>query len=142
MILLLLPWSGCEAENNQEIIQTQTNSGGWEQEWIGGFGRILDVEYSPDASRIVVAGSSVIHILNASTYGIEKQLSSPNRKIYSAAFSPDGNRIVSADGTGNVEIWYNYEEEKTFSVSNNAVLSVCWSPDGKRIATGDDEGHI
>ena len=142
MILPLLPWSRCDGENNQEGIQTQTNSGGWEQEWIGGFGIIRDITYSQDGSKIAVAGSSVVHILNASTYEIEKQLSGPNRKIYSAAFSPDGNRIASADGIGNVEIWDNYEEEKVFSVSNISVLSVCWSPDGNRIATGDDEGHL
>jgi len=142
MILPLLSWSGCEAESNQETIQSKTNLGGWEQEWIGGFGRILDVEYSHDGSRIAVTGSSVIHILNASTYEIEKQLSGPTRKIYCAAFSPDGNRIASADGIGNVEIWHSYEKEKTFSVSSNTVLSVCWSPDGKKIVTGDDDGHL
>jgi len=142
MVLPLLSCSGCNGENNHGSIQSQANLGGWEQEWIGGFGIIRNIIYSPDGSMIVVAGSSVIHILNATTYEIEKQLSGPTRKIYSVAFSPDGNRIASADGIGDVEIWYNNEEEKIFSVSNNSVLSVCWSPDGNRIATGDDEGHL
>jgi len=142
MVLPLLPYWECSGENNQGNIQTQTNLGGWEQEWIGGFGRIIYVEYSSDGSRIAVAGSSVVHVLNTSTYEIEKQLSGTARKIYSVAFSPDGNRIASADGIGKVEIWYDYEKEKTFSVSNNAVLSVCWSPDGKKIVTGDDDGHL
>ncbi|MCW3054409.1 MAG: hypothetical protein JWN14_3579, partial [Chthonomonadales bacterium] len=58
--------------------------------------------------------------------------------VLSAAFSPDGKRIVTGSGDNTAKVW-NADTGKnplTLKGHMNAVTSVAFSPDGKRIVTG------
>ncbi|MCG2826111.1 MAG: hypothetical protein L6265_05915, partial [Thermoplasmatales archaeon] len=131
----------CQTENNQNNVQTQVSSGGWEQEWVGGFGIIRDLKYAEN-NQLFVAGSSVIHIINTSTYKTEKQLFGHTARIQCVALSQDNNRLASASADSTVKIWDMDKVVKSFTISMHAALSVDWSSDGNKIATGADDSRL
>jgi len=77
-----------------------------------------------------------------------QQLPVPNDQagpVFSASFSPDGTRIVTASDDGTAQIW-NAETAKTgatlitFEGHTGPILGAAFSPDGMRIVTGSDDG--
>lgn len=61
--------------------------------------------------------------------------------VFSAAWSPDGTRIVSADESGSVQVWdaTTGTLKLTYQGDPSGISAVAWSPDGSRIAlTGSD----
>jgi len=63
--------------------------------------------------------------------------------VYSAAFSPDGTRIVSA-WDRNIKVWdsANGNELMDLQGHDKRVMSVAFSPDGKRIISGSKDNTI
>ncbi|MGA2256845.1 MAG: protein kinase, partial [Thermoguttaceae bacterium] len=61
--------------------------------------------------------------------------------VYSAAWSPDGNRLASVGNGGTIQIWSAATGQEIFKFSaGNPLYAVAWSPDGKRLATGSRDG--
>ncbi len=58
--------------------------------------------------------------------------------VYSAAFSPDGTRIVTASKDNTARIWdvFTGATVMTLRGHEGAVRSVAFSPDGRRVVTG------
>ena len=68
----------------------------------------------------------------------------PNQE-FSAAWSPDGTRIVSAGAGSVIEVWDARTSSRLFTMNSNGATSVfraAWSPDGSKIASGDSTGNI
>jgi len=61
-----------------------------------------------------------------------------SNRIFAAAWSPDGKRIVSGDIEGLVKVWdvSTGQTIRSYRGHTNYVFAVAWSPDGQRIATG------
>jgi WD40 repeat protein len=61
--------------------------------------------------------------------------------IWSAAFSPDGRRIVTASKDLTARIWDSASGRELFTLKehSNTIFSVAFSPDGKRIVTGSQD---
>jgi WD40 repeat protein len=76
-------------------------------------------------------------IWDAATGGEIKGLRGHRTVVYSAAFSPDGTRIVTASGDGTARIWdaATGSEIKVLRGHQNIVWSAAFSPDGTRIVT-------
>jgi len=67
-----------------------------------------------------------------------KTLRGHRRGVYSAAFSPDGQRIVTGSWDNTAKVWDAASGTNLFTLTghNNYVYSVAFSPDGQRIVTG------
>ncbi len=61
--------------------------------------------------------------------------------VYSASFSPDGSRIVTASQDKTAKVWdaKSGAEVLTLKGHTGAVHSASFSPDGSRIVTGSDD---
>lgn len=100
--------------------------------------------WSPDSSRLAIAGSRDVEICNASTRRkiLSYPISLPSGTSQSSkvvAWSPDGNTIASAvakDGHS-LQFWNaNTGEPLHYFVGSKPDVAV-WSPDGRMIATGN-----
>ncbi|MBE7504188.1 MAG: protein kinase [Verrucomicrobiales bacterium] len=62
-------------------------------------------------------------------------------RLWSAAFSPDGRRMVSASEDGTAKVWdlATGQELLTLVGHEDSVRSAAWSPDGSQIVTGSKD---
>jgi len=121
-------------------------------------GKVDIAAFSPDGTRVVTASSnSAAYVWNADTKTFVtatgdnitarvwdattgKPLSPPLQHqniLWSAAFSPDGTRVVTASGDKTARVW-DATTGKPLSPPlehQNAVLSAAFSPDGTRVVT-------
>jgi len=111
---------------------------------------VLAVAWEPEGTRIASAGADgTVRIWKAETgeslltyRGHTRLLNKINllAKIYTAAWSPDGQRIASSGDGANVYIW-SAATGQTHTLYQNhsglwpSVYTVAWSPDGQRIAS-------
>ena len=103
-----------------------------------GKGRVNDVEFSPDGSRLAVATSIGVWLFDMKT-GAE--VISPNEKsrdIATTAFSPDGKALATGarHGTGTVQVWDTTtgEELATMDGDIDWIFTLVFSADGKTLA--------
>ncbi|MBN9121480.1 MAG: protein kinase [Planctomycetes bacterium] len=112
---------------------------------------VYSAAFSPDGSRIVTASNDgtakVWEVPSAKSAGAAKTgadihtLKGHDRYVRSAAFSPDGSRIVTSSYR-TVKVW----DAKTgveilaFKGHTGHVNSAAFSPDGSRIVTAGDDG--
>jgi len=65
------------------------------------------------------------------------------REVRSAAFSPDGKRIVSASGDGTVQIWDVESGENILTLPTGSINdTAAFSPDGRLVASGSWERSV
>ncbi len=88
---------------------------------------------------------SLIHIWDAATNKEIKTLPNDAGYITDLAFSPDGNKIVSASSDNSLDIW-EVSTAKQLQVINltgdNRYIPVAFSSDGHTIASGNANGEI
>ena len=101
-----------------------------------GKGRIQEIAYSPDGSRLAVGSIIGIWVYDADTGAEVALIGGHTSYVNSIAFSPDGNTIATGSNHG-LQLW----DVTTGSLRNTIehagwVNSVAFSPDGNTIATG------
>ncbi len=109
-----------------------------------GKGHVSSVQYSPDGTRLAVAGNIGIWLYDAQT-GEELNLYTRHADwVSSVAFSPDGNTIASGSRDNTVHLWHTNTGEhiRTLSGHPNNVYTVAFSPDGNTIASGGTDNII
>src|SRR6266571_2809094 len=75
----------------------------------------------------------------------ELVVSTAGGKVYSVAFSPDGQRIVSGSNDRIIRVWNATTGETAagpFTGHTDSVISVGFSPDGQRIVSGSNDRTI
>lgn len=114
---------------------------------------ILSIAYSPDRSRIALAQGDLrslettfpIQILDAQTGEVLLTLSDHTGVVTAVAYSPDGNRLVSASPDRTLRVWDAQTGALLRTITNDGVstyAAVAISPDGKTLASGSDAGAV
>ena len=96
------------------------------------------MNFSPYGQQLLSTSSRTIKIWDLSSEQATHTFKGHSSRIRSAAFNPDGNRIVSGSMDNTLKLWdaTTGKELRTFTGHTDAVWSVCFSPDGRRIASG------
>jgi len=83
-------------------------------------------------------------VWDASTGAELKVLNGHTETVYTAAFSPNGTRIVSGSGDKSVRVWdaSTGAELKVLNGHSSYVYSVAFSPDGTRIVSGSYDNSV
>ena len=105
-----------------------------------GQGRVRDIAYSPDGTRLAVASTIGIRLYDAQI-GNELNLLTDNASdATSVAFSPDGKTIAGGILDGTIYLWDVDAGTRLHKIMAHAawVSSIAFSPDGKTIASGGD----
>ena len=106
-----------------------------------GKGSINEIQYSPDGTRLAVAGSIGIWLYDTAGYQEVALLEVGGRSV---AFSPDGNIIATPSDNYTVQLWNTNAGKhiRTLTGHTSTVLSVAFSPDGNIIATASGNVSI
>ena len=104
--------------------------------WISG-----NIAYSPDGTRLAVASSIGIWLYDTGTYQEVALLTGHTNRVYSVAFSPDGNTLASGGGSQDMtslRLWDVTTGQSTATLTGHewVVYSVAFSPDGNTLASG------
>ena len=108
-----------------------------------GKGRIYDMKYSPDGTRLAVAHSEGIWIYDTITYQLLRLLKKHETGTNRIVFSPDGNIIASEEELSRIHLWdvntgkHKYELER-----GSWIRSFDFSPDGETFLTVGISGDI
>jgi WD40 repeat protein len=94
--------------------------------------RVWDAETGEDGEFIAVAYSEMMmHVLDAESSEVTARFSGHSDIIADLGWSPNNQRIVSADGGGFARVWDAASGEEVLSFKmTNTLNSVDWSPDG------------
>jgi WD40 repeat protein len=96
---------------------------------------------SPDGKRIASAGSDGIRVWQVDNGTMFRHFDAPNSKHLAEVFllfSHDGNKLITADGRGDINVWDLAAGNKKAlaSPAGSSVFTVALSPDGKTLAVG------
>ena len=118
-----------------------------------GKGRVTEVLYSPDGSRLAVQSTIGIWLYDTTTYRVERDrngevalLAAHIGRFKSVAFSPDWQTlaVVSSERDGMVQLWdvKTGELKHTLTGPSRNIYDVMFSPDGKTLAGAIGDGTV
>jgi WD40 repeat protein/tRNA A-37 threonylcarbamoyl transferase component Bud32 len=102
--------------------------------------------WSPDGSRLVMAGTEELIRVWDTSGGDTMTLYGHTGVVVSVAWSPDGRRLASASRDGTVKLWDAATAQEVFSLGPPAhaleeqAPALSWSPDGWKLALNWNRG--
>ena len=107
-------------------------------------GRVMDVQYSPDGTKLAITSTRRILLYDAQT-GKELDLfTGHSDDVFSVAFSPDGTTLASGSEDKRVRLWdvSTGKQLQALWGHSDDVFSVAFSPDGTTLASGSRDATI
>jgi WD40 repeat protein len=105
--------------------------------------RILSLAYARDGKLAVAGSDGVIRIWDEDLAGEAHTFRGDPQMVDAVAFSPDGQLLVSAGGSGRVSLWNSSGGLETLSLTAPASLqAVAFGPKGKRLAAAGKQGVV
>ena len=104
-------------------------------EWFGK-GRIYDVKYAPDSTRLAVATTLGIWIYDATTYQVLHFLKKHEDLVERIVFSPDGSILASEERFDKIHLWdVNTGKHKYKLQHQGGIKHFDFSADGQTLVT-------
>ena len=131
------------AQNQQDTENPQWGLPEWATVRLGK-GTVNEISYSPDGTRLAVAGSIGVWIYDARTEEAVALFTGHTDIVSSATFSPDGGTLASGswDNTVRLRDARTGETKKTLLGHSDRVVSIAYSPDGGTIASGSWDNSV
>ena len=103
-----------------------------------GKGRINEIQYSPDGTRLAVASSIGIWLYDTTTYKEVNLFTGHKGNVNCIAFSPNGQTIATGSTDKTVRLWdvATGENKRTLKGHLYSIHSIAFSPDGQTLASG------
>lgn len=109
-------------------------------------GSILAAAFSPDGSRLAVAGThQEIVLLDTDTWTEARALTGHEARVFDLAFDPTGHRLYSGSADGTVQIWdlvHTDRQTMVLEAHDDWVTALSASPDGSVLATGSADRTV
>ncbi len=104
---------------------------------------VSSAAFSKDATLVAVAVQPEVRIYSVTTGTLISTLADRVKGVYSLQFSPDGTKLLSGNGEGEIIV----SEVSTGQIvrslrSGNSFYRAVFSPDGQKIASADQDGKI
>ena len=107
----------------------------WE---LGDNASAMSLSFSPDGSRLAIAGGTVVVVRDLQTGEMIGDLGIVEGSALLVSFAPDGQRIAYAGDELTPRIWALDGAESSLSSIDSGITALGFSPDGERILTGGD----
>jgi WD40 repeat protein/DNA-binding SARP family transcriptional activator len=113
--------------------------------WLADTVSVWNLAFSPDGTRLVVGGASLITLWDVSSDTKPGQatltLAGHRRGVSGVSFTPDGVHLVTGSQDGTAKVWDASTGQEEFKLTGYGPINyIAVSPDGNRAATGNRNG--
>lgn len=100
--------------------------------------------FSPDGTRLAVAGTGGIFVWDLTTGQSSARVAGHEGDITALAFSPDGTRLASGGEDHTVKVWNLADGRAALTLTGHTarINAVAFSPDGTRLASASDDKTV
>jgi WD40 repeat protein/tRNA A-37 threonylcarbamoyl transferase component Bud32 len=131
---------------NHSVRICDARDGSVQQELRGHTSEVYRAVYSRDGTRLVSAGADAVRVWDLAT-GKETFAVPAKKWGGTAALSPDGRRLITADGTGEeteIKAWDLATDQQVFACRGHkdGILDLAFRPDGQVFASASADGTI
>jgi len=135
---------GCMLAAPQALTVSHNKTGRLLKTLATDLGWVESVAFSPNGRQVLASAAQVVKIWNFETGALLLSLRpDPDTTFNSAAFSPNGTRVVTASTGGTFTVWNAAQGKKLLQKSGLSRFAKAeFSPDGKQVVTAGDDATV
>jgi WD40 repeat protein/tRNA A-37 threonylcarbamoyl transferase component Bud32 len=108
-------------------------------------GRVLDLGFTPDGSRLVTAcgDDGLLRVREVASGRVVREIASGQKSVFALALSPEGGSVATiGDAGGDVVVVDLKTGEHARSFHTGGLSKLAYSPDGRLLAVGGENGVV
>lgn len=107
-------------------------------------GEVRTMAVSPDGSRVACVVKNTVRVCRLADRKWEATLHTGREMIYAAAFTPDGQSVLTAGADGSVRFWdaATWRESRRFDWNIGKIHLAAFAPDGLTCAAAGEKGGV